>query len=157
MLENRRNGGYDRGGVPAGTQCHRCGYDLRLLNVSGVCPECGVRIRESLRRSRLNRLRRRIRGWSWVDTILFCPLFVCSGGLWYRALTLGRPQIGYQEYRPIVLSAAICFTYLCVRYRPICAYGIRGRCVRGSLLILLFFLWAILFRAWSFDRYFPRW
>jgi hypothetical protein len=30
--------------VPEASKCRRCGYDLRG-NVSGVCPECGTRIK----------------------------------------------------------------------------------------------------------------
>ena len=34
----------DRGERPQAPQCHRCRYDL-TGNISGVCPECGARIR----------------------------------------------------------------------------------------------------------------
>src|SRR6187401_458659 len=33
--------------------CHRCGYDLRGLASSGRCPECGLAIRMSMRRTEL--------------------------------------------------------------------------------------------------------
>ena len=40
--------------------CHRCGYNLRGLEVEGRCPECGLAVRESLGS---DSLRTADRGW----------------------------------------------------------------------------------------------
>ena len=35
--------------------CHRCGYSLRGLSRTGVCPECGFAIEHSIRRDHVQR------------------------------------------------------------------------------------------------------
>src|SRR5205814_37752 len=66
--------------------CISCGYNLRTLSVSAVCPECGTTIEKSLTTDRLDaadpRWLRRVRWGVWL--LMAAPLPGVAAGLLTR-------------------------------------------------------------------------
>lgn len=87
--------------VLAGTHCRRCRYDLRGLQRSGLCPECGFPIRLSLPSERS----RAEQGDRWM------PIADGLGGLghailWFAPLALGCAAVGSLSAITSIIVAA---------------------------------------------------
>ena len=125
--------------VPPG-RCATCGYDL-TGNLSGACPECGVPIAESIRRAT-----ERV-PWRAADYTIFAVLLACAVSLLWRVSAYGRLYFGHTVYRPFALLGALCYGYLCLRFRPFGATPGQRLSHMLPLLVVLVLLWAVLMVA----------
>jgi hypothetical protein len=133
--------------VAAGLRCFQCGYDLRLLPVSGRCPECGASIAESLRQYDGKRR------WGISDCALLALFLGCAVGLVWRVLTIQSYHLGHSEYKLVCFVASVCYGYLGVRARPSTVNRKKKERVYAAVLIfLLLCLWGIVMNAWYFER-----
>lgn len=133
--------------VPAGVRCSRCGYDVRLLPVSGRCPECGASIAESFRQCDGRRR------WGISNCALLALFLGCAVGLVWRVWTIHSYHLGHSEYELVCFVASVCYGYLCVRARRSTLNGKKKERVYAAVLIfLLLCLWSILMNAWYFER-----
>lgn len=89
---------------PAATvQCARCGYDLRGLEVSSRCPECGLEIRHSLEAGgEIHRSRP-----AWIRSLSVATLLLLV--LFAGTIVLGMGGFDWMLYRPAGYGVALAF------------------------------------------------
>ncbi len=98
-------------------RCSRCDYDLRGLDPAGRCPECGTKVRESIRAA-LRRERRQASLFRVIPTQLgiFAVLTLAAPFLlWYDHYC-----VFWYQWLPVVTGAYLIITSVVLRVRYSC-------------------------------------